>query len=163
MRYAHQRFESMIDQAGKCWLWKGCKKDGYGYMMTGSRSDGTRRKIAAHVFSYRYYNGPIPPGMVVYRKCTTTGCVNPEHLRVGTRGDMVRMALKHGTWKQGNALSFPNTAGENNGRSKLTNDQRRAILLDKGRLKVIVLARRNNVTEQTIYRLFKGLPKTEAI
>lgn len=156
MKFAHQRFESLVEKVGKCWLWKGCKKDGYGYMTIGSRSDGTREKIGAHIFAYRFFNGPVGPGQVVYRTCRTPACVNPDHLRVGGQADMVAEALRKGTWRQGDASHFPDTSGERNGRSKLTNEQRKAIIVQKGQVKVIVLARRHQVSEQTIYHVQKN-------
>lgn len=152
-RYAHLRFEEKIERVGKCWLWRGCKNSaGYGFLLTGSRKDGTRRKEAAHVFSYRFYNGPVPQGMVVYRKCTTAGCVNPEHLRCGTRSEMVRAAVKAGRWPQGDASTFPSTKGEKNGRAKLSDAVRRLIAQDR-QTKALILARRHQVSEQTIYKI----------
>jgi len=157
-KFAHQRFEEHIEKVGKCWLWKGCQKDGYGYFTTGSRRDGTRTKQAAHIFAHRFYNGPVQAGQVVYRTCRTLTCVNPDHLRVGSRADMVAQAVRKGTWTQGDASHFPDTSGERNGRSKLADSDRKAIIVEKGKTKVIVLARRFNVTEQTIYAVQKKWP-----
>ena len=153
--FTHQRFEENIERTDKCWLWKGyANRYGYGYFTVGSRRDGTRIKKAAHVFSYQFYNGPLLPWQVVYRKCTTIGCVNPGHLCSGSRSDMVKMAVKLKRWTQGNANNFPSSHGEKNGRSKLTDAIRRLIASDK-ETKVLILARRYNVTEQTIYRTQK--------
>ena len=158
VRFAHQRFEEKIEKVGKCWLWKGCQKDGIGYFTMGSRTDGSRKKESVLRFAFRFFNGPIGQGQVVYSRCQTTSCVNPDHLRCGTRRDLVLQAIKRGRWIQGDASRFPNTSGENNGRAKLSNDQRKAILVEKGKTKVIILARRFEVTEQTIYRIQNLMP-----
>lgn len=161
-KFAHQRFEEHIEKAGKCWRWKGCQKDGIGYFTTGSRTDGTRHKTSASIFSYRFFNGPVQKGQVVYRSCGTIGCVNPDHLRIGSRIDIVRKAIRDGRWTQGDSSRFPDTRGENNGNAKLSNEQRKAIIIEKGKTKVIVLARRFNVTEQTIYHIFKRFDAVES-
>lgn len=155
-KFAHQRFEEHIEKVGKCWLWKGCIKEGVGYFTTGSRTDGSRRKESVLRFAFRFYNGPIEQGQVVYSRCGTIACVNPDHLRCGTRRDLVLQSIKRGRWIQGDASRFPDTFGEKNGRSKLSNEQRQGIIVERGKTKVIVLARRFNVTEQTIYAVQKN-------
>lgn len=160
-QFPHQRFEKFIKRAGKCWIWTGCQKGGYGYFTTGSRKDGTREKTPAHLFSYRFYEGPIPEGKVVFHTCSTPLCVAPNHLATGERSLVVARAVRSGRWTQGDASLFPDTKGEKNGRAKLSNEQRRAIIMQKGKVKVIILARRHNVTEQTIYRVQKGFDAPE--
>lgn len=41
----------------------------------------------AHRASYELAKGAIPPGMCVLHSCDTPLCINPDHLRVGTRAD----------------------------------------------------------------------------
>jgi hypothetical protein len=58
-----------------CWEWTGAKWDnGYGYI--------TRdyKKIRLHLWSFRLFNGPIPPGHVVDHVCRNRSCFNPRHL-----------------------------------------------------------------------------------
>lgn len=161
--FPHQRFERMIKVVGKCWAWMGSKsRAGYGYFTTGSRRDGTRKKTAAHVFSYKFYEGPVAPGQVVYRACETDGCVNPDHLRAGTRRDMIRLAIKKGRWHQGNPKNFPQAqCGQKNPNAKLTDVQANQIRAAKGIVKAIVLARRYPVSEGTIYQIWEGKSRKE--
>lgn len=85
------RILSKIDIVGSCWIWNGAKKGvgikSYGSMTVGSRTDGTRRTVSAHRFSYEAFVGDIPDGLCVCHTCDTPSCVNPEHLFLGTKQD----------------------------------------------------------------------------
>lgn len=132
----------------------GVQKDGVGYFTTGSRADGSRRKESVVRFAYRFYSGPIGEGQVVYCRCETPACVNPDHLRCGTRRDLVSQAIRRGHWIQGDATRFPSTSGERNGRAKITDVQREEILTSK--VKAIILSRHYGLSETQIYNIRKG-------
>jgi hypothetical protein len=71
--------------------------------------------------------GDIPPGLVVRHSCDNPGCVNPEHLSLGTDADNTadKVARKrHGY-------------GEKNAPAKLTESQARAIKADRRKLRII--------------------------
>ena len=79
-----------------CWLWCGTRvHGGYGHFWIGSRSDGTRRAVYAHRWSYAYFVGPIPKGLTLDHLCRVRCCVNPDHLEPVTqrentlRGDTI--------------------------------------------------------------------------
>lgn len=79
-------------QENGCWMWTGGKdRKGYGKFSVGNsrNPDGTRRNsmVSAHRVSYEMFKGPIGEGLFVLHKCDTPGCVNPEHLFLGTNID----------------------------------------------------------------------------
>lgn len=77
-----KRFWAKIKKCDDCWMWTaGTDKDGYGKFQW----DGETKR--AHRFSYTFFRGPIPTGLFVCHSCDRPGCVNPEHLWLGTTKD----------------------------------------------------------------------------
>lgn len=66
-----------------CWEWMGAKNSyGYGiFLLPGERP------ARAHRVMYERRVGPILDGMVIMHICDNPPCVNPDHLKVGTKLD----------------------------------------------------------------------------
>jgi len=93
---------SMPDQSNphysgldRCWDWDGKVMNGYATLMTNGNQRG------AHRFSYSFFNGEIPKGMVIMHKCDNKICTNPKHLEVGTHQQNIQDAHKRGLVKNG--------------------------------------------------------------
>lgn len=96
-----------------CWLWGGTvDQSGYGHFGIGSS-----RCEKAHRVSFKLFNGPIPHGLIVCHNCDVPGCVNPDHLFLGTSKDNAADRDKKGRA----------ALGEKNGKSKITADIARFI------------------------------------
>lgn len=76
-----------------CWLWLAYRDtNGYGWVAH------NRRKTGAHRVAWELTNGPILDGQHVLHRCDNPGCVNPDHLFLGTHGDNMadmREKLRH--------------------------------------------------------------------
>lgn len=74
----------MVDEKG-CWLWTAClTKWGYGSIRNNKTTE------LAHRVSYRLFNGDVPEELCVLHTCDVPGCVNPDHLFLGTNNDNVQ-------------------------------------------------------------------------
>jgi len=73
-----------------CWEWQKHKGEwGYGAIKV------AKKVLLAHRASYAAFKGP-PGDLCVLHTCDNPGCVNPEHLWLGTNKDNVNDKVKKG-------------------------------------------------------------------
>lgn len=101
---------------GGCWLWTGNRRNQYGQFYVGARV-----LVAAHRYSYELAHGSIPRGVFVCHHCDTPGCVNPDHLFLGSARDNARDMFEKGRARP-NKLP-PQPPGEGHVMAKLTSVQ----------------------------------------
>lgn len=124
-------------------MWQGCRadnKDDYGYIFAG-------RPWRTHRFSWLIHYGPIPAGMCVCHHCDVQGCVNPDHLFLGTNAD--NMADK--------CLKLRNPRGESVVNHKLTSDQVEWIIRNHNKHRTRSIANKFNVSFGAIHNIIKGI------
>jgi hypothetical protein len=95
-------------EIGQCWAWTGSKRNGY----------GEYGNTSAHRTSYKLFKGDIPKSLFVMHICDNRGCINPDHLKLGTTQENTQDKVKKGRAKGGH-----NHKGQNASYSKLSNDQ----------------------------------------
>lgn len=86
-----------VDSETGCWNWTKAvsnHKNSYGRMRVGDKI------VLVPRYSYEFFIGPIPNGLVVRHKCDNPPCFNPEHLMVGEPVDNVQDSIERGRRNQ---------------------------------------------------------------
>lgn len=110
-------FWSIEDPTTGCRLWTGAKDaDGYGHTSVKAK------RYLAHRAAYEAVHGPIPEGMCVLHRCDTPGCINEQHLFLGTKGSNNKDRAAKGR--------SADSHGERHSNNKLTNKDVIAIRSD---------------------------------
>jgi hypothetical protein len=82
-----ERFQRKVTVCRACWIWTGATAKGYAhYQFEGKLGPG-------HRFSYEFFHGNIPDGLVLDHKCRNRLCVNPLHLEPVTVHENVKRSL----------------------------------------------------------------------
>lgn len=92
--FAHLQNNIQEDE-NVCWEWQGITTD-FGYGIAHVKS----KNMPAHRLSYILFISPIPDGLFVLHDpvlCNNPPCVNPNHLRIGTKQDNAQDSIIAGT------------------------------------------------------------------
>lgn len=92
----HQSYE--VDEVTGCWNWIKFKNHkGYGSFQ------GGEKLTRAHRYAWQLYFGD-PTGMCVCHRCDNPGCVNPQHLFLGTQQENMDDCSRKGRKARGSKI-----------------------------------------------------------
>lgn len=132
------RLEKRTVRGESCWEWTGTRiPRGYGAI----HFDGKSR--LAHRMAWLVRHGVLPEGLHVCHSCDNRGCVNPDHLFLGTPTDNMQDMLSKGRGRKARGEQVP--------QHKLTVEDVRAIKTHEGRTKDLVEI--YSVSRTTIQRI----------
>ena len=143
------RFWSHVDRRSddECWEWTATKRYEYGFLRVWELPG--HPEIRAHRISWWLTRGAIPENTYVLHACDNPGCVNPNHLSLGSAADnaqdMVRKG-RHGSKR-----------GEKNHFTRLKEDEVKEIRrLTLAGVSVHELAEQFGVSKSCIYMIRQG-------
>lgn len=138
-----ERFDRYTKRGPGCWVWLSYRDpSGYG------RLHYKRKPVLASRISYLLHFGEIPEGQHVCHKCDNPGCVNPEHLFLGSQADNMADMYRKGRDRK------RSLKGEQHGQAKLTAEQVREF--KQSTLSDSEAARRYGVSRATIHAIRSG-------
>lgn len=129
-----------VDEVTGCFEWLRARSRGYGKVTIG------RKQLGAHRVAYERAFGPIPKDLQVCHRCDNPGCVNPDHLFLGTGLDNHR----------DKAMKRRSPLGERNGRAIIGADQVRQIRAMAGELPKTQIAARFGIGWSQVARIIRG-------
>lgn len=136
------------DDLNDCWIWQGAQTQ-HPYCSYGRFTWLNGKLIMAHHAAWYLSGRQIPPGKILMHTCDNPLCVNPDHLRIGTRQENVQDMLDKGR--------EDHLKGMQKASSKLTDAQVRQIraLYSTGQLSQAELGEQFGVYQTTVSRIVR--------
>lgn len=117
----YENWLKKVEKTDGCWLWTGAK-NASGYGLYTWREGGKSHCMGAHRAGYILTHGDIDRDVQCCHRCDNPGCVNPEHIFLGSAKDNAQDMLAKGRHSK---TRKPHTR-----QRKFTNDQIAAMASD---------------------------------
>lgn len=153
-------------EVGDCWEWTGARSNKRSPLCAIPtqlpKQPGTRpTRVGVAVLAWEAFHKKPVGSMVVYRTCFNHDCVNPAHLKCGTRTQMSEDLAKAGRCKRKPAAIAAITKAKRATASKLTIQQVREI---RGSTETVrSIAEKYGVNQSLISRIRRGHAWRESV
>lgn len=148
--YPHQRFEGKIKvrPGSNCAIWVGARNECGGGLFVVKTWPPPRKCMSVKKYAYQFYNGPVPANMIVTSKCENKLCVEPNHLILKSRSQVIHESIKAGRWTQLKCHNLPPVGrGEANGNCHVSDKSVEQMRADRKKgTKLILLSRKYNTS-----------------
>ena len=133
-----------IKSDNECWEWlSGKYPNGYGQF-----KERSYKVVPAHRISYKIIYGNIPEEICVCHKCDNHGCVNPNHLFLGTHADNMKDSSNKGRIN-----------GENHKQHKLSLDEVKEIrkIYQSGKFSQQYIADMHGISQSVVSLIIRNV------
>lgn len=170
MNDALQSIHARCVEVGECWEWQGWMSTHGQPQMKLPRAlpskPGTlTRNYAVTMLVWEAHHGAfLKPGWVVWRTCRNERCLAPEHLRAGTRAQMLQAMKRAGAFARSqDAIAAITNAARRRVGTKLSIQDAREIRAMHGEVPAGELAARYGVESAHIHRIWRLQAWREAV
>ena len=141
------------EEVGECWEWQRSMSgpDGHQPQINVHGKPQNAARLAYALSKGLQSIAELPATQTVWRSCSNWRCINPEHLRIGSRKQQQKALAKAGVYKQDAATRLRMRAARP---SKLTLDDARRIRASTDLVKVT--AAREGVSTSTVINIRRG-------
>lgn len=150
------------EEEGECWVWTGSFG---GAKKTRPTVYFRGQVVAAYLATYLLDRGllSVPEGLLLWRGCMNLQCVNPQHIKAGTKAQKVDHLKKMGAFKCSPTRKAMVTVAARKSRSKLAGGMEEARLIRSSEKSEAELSKDHGISISRVNRIRNGKAWRESV